>query len=260
MENIQKYLISAQFLTSVVIVAICILLWVLIRRLAKKIIKRRKISGKNATSTKTVFSIIKYLITLFALLTVLQVNGINVSSLITGLGVVGIVVGFALQDILKDFIMGTNILWDNFFSVGDVVKYNDIEGKVISFNLKVTKISDIKTGNIFTVCNRNISEIEKLSDWVVINIPVGYHEDKAEVTKVIKQICKQIETSSDVNSCEYKGVNELSQNAIYYMINVHCKPEIRYAVKRQALGVIQDAFYKNNITVPYNQLDVHIHK
>ncbi len=260
MENIQKFLVSPQFWTSVVIVLLCVLFWFLMSRFSKKIIKKRKMSGKNATSAKTLFSIIKYVVMLFALLTVLQVNGINVSSMITGLGIAGVVVGFALQDILKDFIMGTNILWDSFYSVGDVVKYKEIEGKVISFNLKVTKIADIKTGNIFSVCNRNVSEIEKLSDWVILKIPVDYSEEKAKVEKVLLNSCKKIEKEEDVTLCEFKGLCELSQSSVEYMLNVHCNPEKRYAVRRVALGVIFDDLCENNIKIPYNQLDVHLEK
>ncbi len=260
MESIQKYLLSAQFFTSIAIVILCVVILIVLKRVSKKFIKMRKMNGKNATSTKTLFSIVKYILLIFTALTVLQINGINVSSMITGLGIAGIVVGFALQDILKDFIMGTNILWDSFYSVGDVVKYHEIEGKVISFNLKVTKICDIKTGNIISICNRNISEIEKISDNLAITIATDYNEEKEKVEKVLEQVCEKVGASSDVTLCEYKGLNEFAESSINYLLTLKCNPEIRYAVKRFALSVIYDEFKKNNIKIPFNQLDVHIEK
>ena len=53
-----------------------------------------------------------------------------------GLGILGVIFGLAIQDWLKDIIRGSSILSDNYFAVGDVVKYKDIEGKVLVIEIK----------------------------------------------------------------------------------------------------------------------------
>ena len=102
--------------------------------------------------------------------------GVDTSSFIAGLGVASVVIGLALQDALKDIIGGINIILDNFYVVGDYVKYGDFTGQVISFGLKSTKIKDFN-GNVMVVSNRNIDEIINLSQdkhVILLNIPTCY--------------------------------------------------------------------------------------
>ena len=87
---------------------------------------------------------IKYAFFIIVFILILQINGIDVSSMVAGLGVVGIIVGFIVQDAFKDIIRGVGIISDNYFKVGDIVKYDSIEGKVISLGIKTTKIQDIR--------------------------------------------------------------------------------------------------------------------
>ncbi len=106
----------------------------------------------------------------------MQLLGFNVSSLIAGLGVVSVIAGLALQDALKDIIMGFNIIVDNYFSVGDIIKIGDVEGKVIELGVKSTKLKDVNNDNIFVIANRNISQSLRLSDQLVVDVPVSYDE------------------------------------------------------------------------------------
>ena len=77
----------------------------------------------------------------------MQIYGVNVNSLVAGLGLVSVVVGLAIQDPLKDIITGVNIITDDYFSLGDVIKVDDVEGKVVQLGVRTTKIKDIANGN-----------------------------------------------------------------------------------------------------------------
>ena len=76
--------------------------------------------------------------------------------MLAGVGIVSVIIGLAIQDALKDIIRGFSILSEEYFSVGDVVTYGDITGKVLVLGLKTTKIKDISTENIISIANRNI--------------------------------------------------------------------------------------------------------
>ena len=182
LEKLTAFITSGGFVGSLVVIALTALIIMLLKKLKKSYISRDGVDGKRETNARFIFSIARYVVFLIAFITVLQINGVNVSALVTGLGIVGIVVGFALQDVLKDFVMGNNIMLDHFFVVGDVVKYGNVTGKIVSFNIKVTRILDIDTGNFLTVSNRNISEMTVLSNWRDINIPAPY-EQSAEHEK-----------------------------------------------------------------------------
>lgn len=129
MEQIWDYISKPKFFMSAAVVVAAFLIWVALRQGHKKYIAERKAKGDKATLVRVMFGILQFLIVLGAILVILQMNGVNVNSVVAGLGLLSAIVGFALQDVLKDIFMGIHIISDHFFSVGDVVKYQDIEGR-----------------------------------------------------------------------------------------------------------------------------------
>ncbi|MDE5539866.1 MAG: mechanosensitive ion channel family protein, partial [Bacilli bacterium] len=115
-------------------------------------IKRRK------TIVKLFQSFFKYLIYIIALLIILDFYGIDTKSLITSIGVVGIVLGLALQDTVKDLISGVSLILENYLAVGDIVTYNDFTGEVIELGLRTTKIKKA-SGEVMIIANHNIDTI-----------------------------------------------------------------------------------------------------
>ena len=65
---------------------------------------------------------IKYFIAAVSAIMILNIYGVDTTSIIAGLGVAGVVIGLAFQDALKDIISGINIIMDNYYVVGDLVK------------------------------------------------------------------------------------------------------------------------------------------
>ena len=191
------------------------------------------------------------------MLIILQINGINVSSVLAGVGILGAIFGLAIQDLLKDIIRGSSILSDNYFSVGDIIKYKDIEGKVLIIGLKTTKIQDLKTNNIISIANRNIEEVELVSNLIYINIPMPYETDIKFAEKTVDNIVKNIKNNDNVDECRYKGVNDLSDSSIKYLIEITCNPIYKLQVRRDALRVIIAQMDKSKISVPYTQIDIH---
>ena len=149
------------------------------------------------------------------------------------------------------------ILTDRYFQVGDVVQYGNIMGKVISTGLNTTKIEDLKTFNIVSVANRNIEQIEVVSDSIDIMVPLSYELPISKAEEVVQEIVEQIKLVPEIKKCEYRGVSDLNESNIYYMINVRTDPVIRRPITRQVHGIILKTLEKNNIEVPYNQLDIH---
>ena len=214
-------------------------------------------SKKGKTYMKLTRSLIRYVFIVITLLIVLQINGIYVSSMLAGVGIAGVIIGFAVQDALKDIIKGINIISDSYYQVGDVIKYKDIEGKVLVVGLKTTKVEDVRTFNIVSIANRNIDQVEVVSNLINIDIPMPYEMKVVESEKVIDNILKKINDLDNLLKCEYRGVNELSESCIKYQIKVYCKPIHKVQMRRDALRCILLGLEENDIKVPYNQIDVH---
>ena len=94
---------------------------------------------KNRTYLKMLKSIIRYTLIITSVLAIMRIFGIDISSMLAGVGIVGVVIGFAVQDALKDIIKGFDIISDNYYAVGDIIKFNGQTGKVLSVGLKPPK-------------------------------------------------------------------------------------------------------------------------
>ena len=177
-----------KIVNSIIILILSIIIYKLIIHIFNKSEKSNKsLDNKSKTYLKLTKSIIRYVFIIITILILLQINGIDVSSMLAGVGIAGVIIGFAVQDVLKDIIKGSTIISDKYFQVGDVIKYNDIEGKVLSVGLKTTKVKDVKTYNIISIANRNIEQVEVVSDLINIDIVDGFLVGKASLdTKKVK--------------------------------------------------------------------------
>ena len=154
--------------------------------------------------------------------------------------------------------MGFHILTDNYFRVGDVVKYGSEEGEVVSFTFRTTKIRSLKTLDVISISNRNISEIARSSDLVVIDIPLSYKDDFHKADEVLKKACERIDERPDARKCTYKGTSEFDDSAILYKIIFYCPPKKRGDTRRAALRILQEELAQASLSIPYSQLDVHL--
>ena len=215
-------------------------------------------SKKSKTYFKLVRSVTRYIFVIITVFILLQQNGIDISSVLAGVGILGVVFGLAIQDWLKDIIRGSSILSDDYFSVGDVVKYKDMEGKVLVIGLKTTKIQDIKTSNIVSIANRNIEEVELVSNMIYINVPMPYEIDVKKAERVVMNMVESIKGNEHVEEVKYLGVNELADSSINYLISIqNNNPSRKLQIRRDALRVVLVEMEKNGISVPYTQIDIH---
>ena len=262
---IRDVVTSPKFYVPVIAI---VLAFVVITIVKKYINKRVKTNASSITLKRrnTVYilagNIIKYVVTLIVVIVCLAAWGVDVTSLVAGLGIAGAIAGLALQDALKDIISGISIIFENFFVIGDLVKYNDFEGHIIEFGLKSTKILGYD-GSVYIVSNRNIVEIKNLSykeSNVFIELPVAYESNEETVVKVIKEVLGKIsDWKISTKPGEYLGVNNLNSSSVDHYVVVHSNSEDKFAIKRRALSEFKKAFDKNKIKIPYTQVEVYTH-
>lgn len=262
-EIIMNIVTDKRFIVPVITVCVSILLIKASGRLVQRFIKKDAKgldSKRKNTIIRLLENIIKYIIIIFAALVILSTFGVNVTSIIAGLGVAGVVAGLALQDALKDIIMGCNIILDNYFVVGDVITYNGFTGEVVEFGLKNTKIKNAE-GTVFVVSNRQFAELMNLSQQsakIVLKVPVAYEEREDKVSKVLNKVLAEVKTWEHViDEPEYLGIDSFADSCIYYAVCVQCVQGNQWAYKRQINGLIKKEFDKNNIKIPYPQVEVH---
>lgn len=261
MTDIQKQLIE-----TVIIVFALMAIYIAFKNLATNILlkKARRKSDKKALTTITVTTnVLKYLLYIIGILLVLDIWGVNTKALLTSLGVVGVIVGLALQDLLKDIIAGVAILTEDQFQVGDNIKIGEFRGDVISLGLKTTKIRAY-SGEVRIIANRNITEVTNYSlkaSKSVVDIPTSYENDIDKVKETIEKVCKKLEEKEYVTGdIQILGVEDLTDSSVNIRVVATTKPTYNYEFRRALLEEIIREFKKQNLTIPYPQLEVHNEK
>lgn len=247
---------------------ITIILGITIYKILSNIIKNTTIKGKNELEKKrrkTVMllfnNIIKYVIAIIVILIILNIYGIDTTSLIAGLGIAGVVLGLALQDALKDIISGINIIMDNYYVVGDLVKFGDFTGTISEFGLKSTKIISA-SNEVLIIANRNIDRVINFSQKravIYVKIPTAYEANSKIVEKSINKVVEKIKKYDYVDKEEtmFLGIDQLDSSSVNYLVKIKCDQGKQFSLKREFLLLIKETYEKDNIKIPYNQLEVH---
>ena len=131
---IKNVWIQRIFWSTIVILFSLLIYHVIARVLNGREKKNSKIMNnkKNKTLIRMLKSIVAGILSVLTVLMVLEIYGINVNSMLAGVGVASIVIGFALQDSLKDIIRGFVIVSDDYYEIGDVIKIDTRTGEYLS--------------------------------------------------------------------------------------------------------------------------------
>ena len=263
MKFIEDFLKNAwvqRLIWSAVVILVSLLIYRIIARLLdRKEKKSSKIMSnkRNKTIIRMLKSIVAGTISIIVVLTLLEIYGINVTSMLAGVGIASIVIGFALQDSLKDIIRGFVIISDDYYEIGDVVKYGDNLGPVISVSLLTTKIQDMNTMNIVSIANRNIDKVEVDPGYIYIPIPMSYEIKVEDAEPIIHEITKHLSKHEGITSVKYQGITALATSSLNYQIVVTCDPANRLQIRRDCLRAIVTTLEDHKLHIPYTQLDVH---
>lgn len=234
-----------------------------LKQVSKIDIKQSKgLDKRKATVIGLIRNIIKYVIAIIVLIMILNLYGVNTTSIIASLGVLSLVIGLAFQDIIKDFLAGVFMIFDNQYAVGDIVKINDFTGEVISLGLKTTKIKS-STGEVKSLANSSFTEVINYSlnhSNLVLYIPVSYDTNIDKLESVLESICDKIKENENVCKTTLLGIDSFNDSCMKYAILIECIELTHHGVRREFLKLVKNKFDKEGITIPYNKLDIHIEK
>ena len=255
------FLKSEKFLLPIVYIVIGCVLQSVIKLIINKIIKNKYVDKKKKTIISLIKNILKWLVYIFVILSILSVYGVDTTGIIASLGVAGLVIGLALQDIIADFVAGIFILFDDQYIIGDTVEINGFKGEVIGFGLMSTKIKNAM-GDVLIISNSSFKEVKNFSrnnSNLVLNLDVAYDTDIDKLEKVLDGLRDDVIKMDNVVG-EYKllGINEFSSSSIKYLVSIECKANCQYQIKRDFFKLVKNAFDKNKIEIPYNKLDVNV--
>ena len=250
MNDFLQQLNKSNLLASAMVIAVgCIVLHLAEKINRTFITKHGASTGEKGTAAQVMYGTFRAVIIAGCMFSVLQINGVDVTSVLAGVGIVSAFAGLAVQDFIKDIIMGSRILTDDFFKVGDVIQYGSFEGTVVEFDMRTTKLRSLTDGRILMICNRNISEISTLPKEmdVEITIPVPIAADPETVERAFTRAAEKISASGDVSSASYTGPVGVTGAMVNYALTLKCHPAKRDTCRAAAITALLEELRKVSI-------------
>ena len=208
-----------------------------------------------------IINIIKYIIVMFVVLAILSSFGINVKSILAGLGIGTAIIGLAFQDLAKDLIAGFSIITEGEYEVGDTIEVDGFMGEVVFLGLRTTRIRNFK-GATKIISNHYMDNIINYSDnnsLAVVDVAVSYESDEKKVEETFDKLFKRLNGNIPhaTKDLELWGVNDLSDSSVVYRVVVETEPMKHVATERFLKKEIKKELDEANIKIPYPQVEVH---
>lgn len=124
------------------------------------------------------------------------------AALFTSAGIIGVALGFGSQSLVKDFVSGIFIIFENQYRVGDIVTLNDITGKVEAITVRTTMLRDLD-GYVHHIPNGSITvTTNRTMDYGRINedLKVKANTDIKLIEKVVNEAGKKLASQSKYKS------------------------------------------------------------
>lgn len=267
--NLFGFEITEKIYMPIFIILISLILNVIVQIIINNRLKvNQKISKHDQRARQTLLilvqNIIKTFIVIIAILSILQVFGVNTTALVAGIGAASVVIGLAFQDLLKDLLVGAAIILESQFAIGEIVTINGFKGEVVALSLKSTRLKSY-TGEICIISNRMINTVvnHSLNDSLaVIDISVSYDSNIDKVEKVLSKLCDELKTiiPEIKSNVTLEGIENLGDSAVIFRITTKTSAKNVFVVKRKILKEVKNVLDKNKISIPFPQLEVHYEK
>jgi len=261
---VQKFINAA--LIILITAQIVIAAQILIDYLARRSMGKERDKGARA-AVGVIKILVKVGIWIGGVLTILSNLGINITSLIAGLGIGGIAVALALQNILSDLFSSFSIFFDKPFEVGDFVIVGEHMGIVEKIGIKTTRLRALQ-GEEIVIANREltsarIQNFKKMSERrVVFTFGVTYETPSTQL-KTIPETVKKIIASIELVRFDRAHFKQFDDSALTFEVVYHVgvADYNQYMDVQQEINLrLKDALEQQSVSMAYPTQTVYLRK
>jgi small-conductance mechanosensitive channel len=252
--------------SSIVMFVIMIAVFYVISRLLNRLILKRVLSKFNIDEgiQFTLRRMIHYLIMITGTVVAFQFVGVDLAGLAVIFGLLSVGIGFGLQNVTSNFISGLILLFERPIKVGDRVTVGDVEGDVISINMRSTTVRTLN--NIAIIVPNSEFVSSQVTNWshgdpkIRLNIEVGvsYNSDLDKVIKALYEVAE--EQAGVMKNPEptvlLTGFGDSSWNMLLRIWLAN--PQRYYLTKSEINCAIVRKFRQQDIEIPFPQRDLHV--
>ena len=149
-------------------------------------------------------NILKIIIAVVVILVILSRVGVDLTGLVTSLGIGGVLIGFTAKDTLTNFFDSIRLVSEQAFSLGDWIETEDVEGFVVEIGLAATRIRTFDNA-LVTIPNSRLAN-SAIRNWsarlvgrrIKFNLRIRYTYDMQELHRVLDAIRSLLENHPDI--------------------------------------------------------------
>lgn len=248
-------------IAAIVVLAVGIFLSKLTVKLMSKAMDKSKL---DLTINRFVRSAVKIVLYVLVITVVLTILGVPMTSIITVIGTAGVAIGLALQNSLSNLAGGFLILFSKPFRVGSYIRCGDAEGTVDSISILYTKLLTVDNKAVFipngtaagaVVTNYNEMPLRRVD----LVFGISYDSDYDAAVKAIENALAGNDLIIREKGMEpFIRMSSHDASSIAITVRLWTKTENYWDVYFAAVEGVRREFIKDNIEIPYEQLDVHI--
>jgi small conductance mechanosensitive channel len=211
---------------------------------------------------RMVMSSVRNIIIVLGILIALSQIGIRLGPLLAGLGVVGFVIGFALQDTLSNFASGMMILIYRPFDVGDLIEAVGVSGKVNKMSLVNTTVLTLDNQTILIPNNKIWNDVVKnVTGQTMRRIDLMFGISYSDDIPKTEQVLQEILDSHDKVLAEPEPIvrlHELADSSVNFVVRPWVDTDDYLEVYWDITRSVKIRFDEEGISIPFPQRDVHI--
>ena len=258
-DLMKNKIIFALVAIAIIFVASKIILKVL-KKLINKLLDGKAVQksslnqNKVNTISSAIYSVVRVVIIFIAITLILDVFGINTSTLIATAGVGGVAIALGTQTVIEDFIKGILIIVDDKIRVGEWIKVAGIEGEVEDIDFRVTKVRDFN-GSLHIIPNSQITSVQNFNRGEMIadtTFSVSYDTPLDEIKDMVDDISKKLLDKEENKGLFIEGfsifeINSLEAFSYKVRITATVKDGEQWQIGRQAREMIKYEMEKRKI-------------
>lgn len=258
-DLMKNKIIFALVAVAIIFIASKIILKIL-KKLVNKLLKGKAVQksslnqNKVNTISNAIYSVIRVVIIFIAITLILDVFGINTSTLIATAGVGGVALALGTQTVIEDFIKGILIIVDDKIRVGEWIKVAGIEGEVEDIDFRVTKIRDFN-GSLHIIPNSQITSVQNFNRGEMIaeaTFSVSYDTPLDEIKEMVDDISKKLLDKEEnkglfIERFKIFEINSLEAFSYKVRIIATVKDGEQWQIGRQAREMIKYEMEKREI-------------
>ncbi|MGF1756627.1 mechanosensitive ion channel family protein [Photobacterium sagamiensis] len=257
---------APQLLFNLLIFAFIIFVFRWLKKLTRKMVKKA-VSSPNLNLSQLMQDFFTSMsgngVFAIGLLIALSQIGLNLTPILTGFGVAGVIIGFALQDTLSNFASGMMLLIYRPFDVGDFVEAGGVSGKVSHMSLVNTTIKTFDN-QVIIVPNSKIwgDIIKNVTHERVRRVDmvfgIGYSDDIELAEKVLSDI---VDAHPAVLRQPEKTIklHTLNTSSVDFIVRPWVRTEDYWDVYWDITREVKMRFDQEGLSIPFPQQDVHLH-